>query len=127
MRQDLIDLLNKYLLSQATLHDCYEWAAGVDWDDPAYQLDTALVREIGTLELLAIESLEGLREESEFRNAAKRAVESLLNISEFQWDMAQAGPPIVIVASSRTEVTATTIDPAPHIGDVTYRVAQSFA
>lgn len=96
MRQELVELLKKYLLSEATLHDCYEWLVGVDWNDPWYRADTTLARDVGTLELLAIEALEGLRDESDFREEAGRIAQS--TSARFVWS--EAGFPDVSALSA---------------------------
>ena len=74
MRKELIDLLILYLQDIATLSDCYAWFSSVSWDDPEVHDDPELRRILGCLELLTMEAVEGMRPESEFRNAASSFV-----------------------------------------------------
>lgn len=72
MRQELIELLNRYLWAEVDLHACYEWLAGISWDDPEFRADLDFVSVVGALELLALEALESIRPESEFKFEAAR-------------------------------------------------------
>ena len=55
-------------MSSIGLGECVEWLASVDWDDP--DLTPEERESLGQFELLLTEIAEGLREESEFREAA---------------------------------------------------------
>ncbi len=68
MNKELAEILRAYLLGAKTMDDCYEWLAGVDWNDPG--LDSDLQKALGSFELLAIEAFEGIRDESEFYSEA---------------------------------------------------------
>ncbi len=68
MRQELLELLRLYLQRRLTIRECAKWLAGVDWDDPG--LNEADRQTIATLRLIQIEVSEGMRPESEFREAA---------------------------------------------------------
>ena len=72
MNKELAEILRSYLLGMKTLGECYEWLMGVDWDDPC--LDSEMRTSLGLFELLAIEAFEGIREESEFCEAASEFV-----------------------------------------------------
>ncbi len=65
---ELVRLLEGYLMSSTGLGECAEWLAGVDWDDPALTQEER--ESLGQFELLLTEIAEGLREESEFRESA---------------------------------------------------------
>lgn len=72
MNKELAEILRSYLLGMKTMSECYEWLAGVDWDDPC--LDSEMKNTLGLFELLAIESFEGMRSESDFYGAASEFV-----------------------------------------------------
>ena len=69
---DLVQVLQGYLMSSASLKDCAEWLAGADWDDPA--LTDEEKEALGLFELLLTDIAEGLRPESEFRDEASAFV-----------------------------------------------------
>ena len=65
---ELLPLLQSYLLSSKSFSECSEWLAGVDWDDP--DLTDEEKETVGLFEVLVTEIAEGLREEREFREVA---------------------------------------------------------
>ena len=65
---ELVTLLQCYLVSDKSLRECAEWLAGVDWDDPA--LTDEEKETIGLFEVLITEIAEGMRKEVEFQEAA---------------------------------------------------------
>lgn len=67
-----MEILREYLSGAKTMDDCYEWLAGVDWDDPCLESDMRKI--LGGLELLAIEAYEGIRNPSEFYEEASNLV-----------------------------------------------------
>ena len=69
---DLLQILQAYLMETKGLGECAEWLAGIDWDDPGL---TAEEKEnLGLFELLITEVAEGLRTEQEFWKAAAEFV-----------------------------------------------------
>jgi hypothetical protein len=69
---DLLQILQAYLLDTRGLGECAEWLAGVDWDDP--DLTNEEKENLGLVELLLTEVAEGLRKEQEFWEAAAEFV-----------------------------------------------------
>ena len=63
-------LLQDFLASKASLVDCAEWLAGVDWDDPDITEDEQ--EAFGLFELLVTEVAEEMRDEEELRQEAAR-------------------------------------------------------
>ena len=64
MKDELADILRAYLSGSKTMDDCYMWLSGVDWSGPGPAPEIRQI--LGSLELLAIEAYEGIRDESEF-------------------------------------------------------------
>lgn len=69
---ELIKMLQSYLMGASGLGECAAWLAGVDWDDP--DLTDAEKESVGLFELLITEVAEGLRKEREFWEAAAELV-----------------------------------------------------
>ena len=105
MRQELAELLANYLMGQVTLGECYEWISSIAWDDSEFRSDSDLMSAAGQLELLAIEFLEGMRPEPEFRHAAREFLEEpdLVELLWFDVDEALSGPAPEGVAISNAE------------------------
>ena len=63
--------MQDFLASKASLVDCAEWLAGVDWDDPdiAPRMNKKL---LACSELLVTEVAEEMRDEEELRQEAAR-------------------------------------------------------
>ena len=76
MYQDMLNVLESYLLGWMSLDDCYEWLAGISWDDPNVTDDPQFKDALGRMELLATEAVEGLRPTSEFEQLAVQLVTS---------------------------------------------------
>ena len=124
VNDELRQLLESYSTDQTTIEEIRYWVGLHIWDSS----DDA----DGTVDHLAIELShldDGLVDESYFRIQVQ--VLLTLNISEAEWDTAPAGPPILAVPGSSTEVAATNIvhidSERPFIGDEPIRAAQSFA
>lgn len=75
MDREFIDLIGDYLAGRKSTTDCREWLAGIDWYAPDLSAEDKEV--LGLLELLAIEVLEGMRPEVEFRQEAADVVAGL--------------------------------------------------
>lgn len=73
--RDAIQVLRAYLLRSLSFGECRDWLASVDWDDPALTKDDW--EALGELELILTEIGEGLREETEFQEAASRIVSTM--------------------------------------------------
>lgn len=69
---ELLQILQGYLMGSRGLGECAEWLAGVDWDDP--DLTVQQKEGLGLFELLLTDIAEGLREEVEFWEAASEYV-----------------------------------------------------
>lgn len=69
---DLLQMLQAYVMESKGLGECAEWLASVDWDDP--DLTPEQKEDLGLFELLVTEIAEGLREEQEFWEAASEYV-----------------------------------------------------
>ena len=67
---EFIRLLQDFLASRASLVDCAEWLAGIDWDDP--DMTENEQEAFGLFELLVTEVAEKMREEAELRAEATR-------------------------------------------------------
>ena len=67
---ELVDILDSYLNSNAGLREIAEWLAGVVWDDPELTKDDQEV--YGLFELLVTEIAEGMRDEAELRTEAEQ-------------------------------------------------------
>ncbi len=111
MHQELAELLANYLLGQVALGECYEWISGVAWDDSELRSDPDLMSTIGRLELFSIEFLEGMRPESEFRQAAREFLVEQGLIEELLWfdvDEALSGlaPEGIAVSSTQEDIIA---------------------
>ena len=72
MKDELADFLRAYLSGSKTMDDCYGWLSGVDWSGPGP--DPEIRQILGSLELLAVEAYEGIRDESEFHEEAANFV-----------------------------------------------------
>ena len=72
--EELVQILQSYLISAKTLEECAEWLAGVDWDDPDFTPEAK--EPVGMFELLAVDIFEGLRDEGEFREASANFIAS---------------------------------------------------
>ncbi len=68
LKRELSEILAAYLSGWKTIGDLYEWLAGVNWDEG--NLDDESQQVLGSFELLAIEVLEGIREEEELLQEA---------------------------------------------------------
>ena len=69
---ELVEILERYLKSDADLREIAGWLAGVDWDDPELRKDER--EALGMLLLLVTEVAEGMRDESELQTEAERFV-----------------------------------------------------
>ena len=67
---EFIRLLQDFLASRASLVDCAEWLASIDWDDPDMAENEQ--EAFGLFELLVTEVAEKMREEAELRAEATR-------------------------------------------------------
>ncbi len=67
---EFIRLLQDFLASRASLVDCAEWLASIDWDDP--DMTENEQEAFGLFELLVTEVAEKMREEAELRAEATR-------------------------------------------------------
>ncbi|MDE2843783.1 MAG: hypothetical protein OXN21_10435 [Chloroflexota bacterium] len=67
---ELIRLLQDFLASNASLAECAEWLAGVDWSDPEMTEDEQ--EAYGLFELMVTEVAEEIRDETEFRTEVQR-------------------------------------------------------
>ena len=117
VNDELRQLLESYLAGQKTIEEIRYWVGLHIWDssDDADETVDHLAIELSHLD-------DGLVDESYFRIQVK----VLLTLSETAWDMAGAGPPVLAVPGSSTEVAATNTD-SPLTGDQLIRAVQSFA
>jgi hypothetical protein len=106
MNKELVEILRLYLLRIRTMSDCYEWLAGVDWDDPC--LDSEMKNSLGMFELLAIEAFEGIRDESEFYDAASEFVAKEMRSTYYAILNPNSAP---VITSSSTDSTRLTLMP----------------
>ena len=74
IKEELVDFLQSYLLDDVQLADVNDWLSGILWDDQEVLGDQGLMKILGSLELLALEALEGLRLEQELIDAATQVV-----------------------------------------------------
>lgn len=121
MKRELVDLLKAYLMGWKTVFDCAKWLAGVDWSDPDQDADT--MNEIGLMELLATEVLEGLRPETDFRQEAVALVQRESKVIYVLPDIAVDSPvssaaneviePFGVMASEAREPQPWNISPQP--------------
>jgi hypothetical protein len=72
MSEELNDLLISYFMRWKSVGDCAEWLAAVDWENA--QVGPESMAEVGRLELIATEVLEGLRPEGQFWQEAAEVV-----------------------------------------------------
>ena len=72
MKDEFADILKAYLSGSKTMDDCYRWLSGVDWSGPGPAPEIRQI--LGSLELLAVEAYEGIRDESEFYEEAANFV-----------------------------------------------------
>ena len=108
LKKELSEILAAYLSGWKTIGDLYEWLAGVNWDEGNLDADAKQI--LGTIELLATEVFEGMREEDELLQEASDFVARITR-SRYVVPKSQ-----VVVASSSSDslvqpISTATISP----------------
>lgn len=92
--EELVQMLEGYLMGARGLGECAEWLAGVDWGDPGLTQEGK--EALGLFELLLTEVAEGLRDVEEFWQAASEFV-ARRSQSIFTW---QVFPEVSVVVGT---------------------------
>lgn len=111
MRQELVNLLSKYLSGEKSLDDCYEWLSGVSWDSLELRTDPTLKNSLGRLELLATEAAEKMRPRRDFQRAASEIM-GLLGI-EFLPATERSTPTLFLQLTTAYSTASAPVAPVP--------------